>query len=181
MNVSTTEMMDVEPHQERQRRLEIPLSLTRASFGDGGVDEMRAALTTTIMMRIMKIHTSNCLNAQLATASTMNEIGATPVTPPWSRSRRALGPTGGHSHVSLSPITPGLRASSSLTLNTIFISPDRRWLMHHRQQRISADQAHGGEQHRMIATLPTLVFEHAEVERDHGADEHFRPGIDLPA
>ena len=55
------------------------------------------------------------------TASRMNEMSATPVTPYVSKPS-ALGPT---ESPALSPVqsamTPGLRASSSLTLKTIFM------------------------------------------------------------
>src|SRR5688572_7670288 len=76
----------------------------------------------TIMMRIRKIQTSSVdWIAGSVTARTMNEIRATPVTPYVSKPS-AVGPT---ESPALSPtqsaITPGLRASSSLILNTTFI------------------------------------------------------------
>ncbi len=74
------------------------------------------------MMRITKIQTSSwTFTWSSFTASTMNEMSATPVTPYVSKPS-ALGPT---ESPALSPvqsaITPGLRASSSFTLNTIFM------------------------------------------------------------
>src|SRR5215203_4352684 len=79
-------------------------------------------LATTIMTRIMKIHTSSCTwTVSFETAVRMNVINATPVTP-YVSNPSALGPT---ESPALSPvqsaITPGLRASSSFTLKTIFI------------------------------------------------------------
>src|SRR6266566_6356236 len=76
----------------------------------------------TIMTRIAKIQTSSwtCTSGWW-TASRMNEISATPVTP-YVSNPSALGPT---ESPALSPVqsamTPGLRASSSLILKTIFI------------------------------------------------------------
>src|SRR5919109_2997400 len=77
---------------------------------------------STIMMRIRKIHTSSVAwMAGSVTASTMKEISATPVTPYVSKPS-AVGPT---ESPALSPaqsaMTPGLRASSSLILKTIFM------------------------------------------------------------
>ena len=76
----------------------------------------------TIMTRIAKIQTSSwtCTSGWW-TARRMNEISATPVTP-YVSNPSALGPT---ESPALSPVqsamTPGLRASSSLILKTIFI------------------------------------------------------------
>ena len=83
------------------------------------------ALDTSIITRITKIHTSNCTcRFGSFTPSRMNVISATPVTPYVSKPS-AEGPT---ESPALSPvqsaITPGLRASSSLILNTIFIKSD---------------------------------------------------------
>src|SRR5213082_542098 len=77
------------------------------------------------MMRITKIHTRSCTcTLGSCTASRMKEMSATPVTPYVSKPS-ALGPT---ESPALSPtqsaITPGLRASSSLMLKTIFIRSD---------------------------------------------------------
>src|SRR5438552_13515355 len=77
---------------------------------------------TIIMTRIAKIHTSNCtLTSGSWTPSRMNEISATPVTP-YVSNPSALGPT---ESPALAPVqsamTPGLRASSSLILNTTFM------------------------------------------------------------
>src|SRR5437867_4277818 len=79
-------------------------------------------LATIMRTRIVKIHTRSCTcTAGSRTASKMNEMRATPVTPYVSKPS-ALGPT---ESPALSPvqsaITPGLRASSSLILKTIFI------------------------------------------------------------
>ena len=79
-------------------------------------------LVTTIMMRIMKIQTNSWIwIVGFAMASRMNTMSATPVTPYVSKPS-AVGPT---ESPALSPvqsaITPGLRASSSLMLNTIFM------------------------------------------------------------
>ncbi len=76
----------------------------------------------TIITRIAKIQTSSCTcTSGVWTASRMNEISATPVTP-YVSNPSALGPT---ESPALSPVqsamTPGLRASSSLILKTIFI------------------------------------------------------------
>src|SRR6266576_4378300 len=76
----------------------------------------------TIITRIAKIHTSSwTLTSGSCTPSKMNEISATPVTP-YVSNPSALGPT---ESPALSPVqsamTPGLRASSSLILKTIFI------------------------------------------------------------
>src|SRR6185312_7430296 len=84
-----------------------------------------APLATIMTTRITKIHTRSCTcTVGSFTASTMNVIRATPVTPYVSKPS-ALGPT---ESPALSPvqsaITPGLRASSSLMLNTIFIKSD---------------------------------------------------------
>jgi hypothetical protein len=73
-------------------------------------------------MRIAKIHTSSCTcTVGSLTASRMKLISATPVTPYVSKPS-AVGPT---ESPALSPVqsamTPGLRASSSLMLKTIFI------------------------------------------------------------
>src|SRR5690242_1817153 len=81
-----------------------------------------APLATIITTRITKIHTRSCTcTAGSFTASTINVMSATPVTPYVSKPS-ALGPT---ESPALSPvqsaITPGLRASSSLILKTIFI------------------------------------------------------------
>ncbi len=75
-----------------------------------------------IITRIAKIHTSSCTCTDGSfTASRMNVMSATPVTPYVSKPS-ALGPT---LSPALSPvqsaITPGLRASSSLMLKTIFM------------------------------------------------------------
>ena len=77
------------------------------------------------MMRITKIQTSSWTwTLGSCTASRMNEISATPVTPYVSKPS-AVGPT---ESPALSPVqsamTPGLRASSSLMLKTIFIRSD---------------------------------------------------------
>ncbi len=77
---------------------------------------------TIIMTRIAKIHTSSCtLTSGSCTPSRMNEISATPVTP-YVSNPAALGTT---ESPALSPVqsamTPGLRASSSLILKTIFM------------------------------------------------------------
>src|SRR5712692_1400883 len=79
-------------------------------------------LATIMRTRIVKIHTRSCTcTAGSFTASRMNEMRATPVTPYVSKPS-ALGPT---ESPALSPvqsaITPGLRASSSLMLKTIFM------------------------------------------------------------
>ena len=79
-------------------------------------------LATIIITRMTKIHTSSCTcTFGSDTASRMNEMSATPVTPYVSKPS-ALGPT---ESPALSPVqsamTPGLRASSSLMLKTIFI------------------------------------------------------------
>jgi len=79
-------------------------------------------LATIIRTRIAKIHTRSCTcTAGCLTASRMNEIRATPVTP-YVSNPSALGPT---ESPALSPVqsamTPGLRASSSLMLNSIFM------------------------------------------------------------
>src|SRR5437867_8894335 len=79
-------------------------------------------LATIISTRIVKIHTSSCTcTAGSFTASRMNEMRATPVTP-YVSNPSALGPT---ESPALSPVqsamTPGLRASSSLMLKTIFM------------------------------------------------------------
>src|SRR6266511_1979932 len=79
-------------------------------------------LATIMRTRIVKIHTRSCTcTAGSLTASKMNEMRATPVTPYVSKPS-ALGPT---ESPALSPVqsamTPGFRASSSLMLNTIFI------------------------------------------------------------
>src|SRR6185295_11439875 len=79
-------------------------------------------LAMIIITRITKIHTSSdTLISAAGTASRMNEISATPVTPYVSKPS-ALGPT---ESPALSPVqsamTPGLRASSSLMLKTIFM------------------------------------------------------------
>ena len=84
-----------------------------------------SALDTSIITRITKIHTSNCTcKFGSFTPSRMNVINATPVTP-YVSNPSADGPT---ESPALSPvqsaITPGLRASSSLILNTIFIKSD---------------------------------------------------------
>ena len=81
-----------------------------------------SAEAMTIMMRIAKIQTSSwTCTAGSVTASRMNVMSATPVTPYVSKPS-AEGPT---ESPALSPVqsamTPGLRASSSLILNTIFI------------------------------------------------------------
>ena len=73
-------------------------------------------------MRMLKIQTSNCTwTIGSFTASRMNEISATPVTPYVSKPS-ADGPT---ESPALSPVqsamTPGFRASSSLILKAIFI------------------------------------------------------------
>ena len=74
------------------------------------------------MTRITKIHTRSWTwTTSCATASTMKEMRATPVTP-YVSNPSALGPT---ESPALSPVqsamTPGLRASSSLMLKTIFM------------------------------------------------------------
>src|SRR6266545_960842 len=79
-------------------------------------------LATIMRTRIVKIHTRSCTcTAGSLTASRMNEMRATPVTPYVSKPS-ALGPT---ESPALSPVqsamTPGLRASSSLMLKTIFM------------------------------------------------------------
>src|SRR6185312_2799304 len=84
-----------------------------------------APLATIMTTRITKIHTKSwTCTAGSFTASTMNVMSATPVTPYVSKPS-ALGPT---ESPALSPvqsaITPGLRASSSLMLNTIFIKSE---------------------------------------------------------
>ncbi len=76
----------------------------------------------TITMRIAKIQTRSWICVVgFETARRMNEMSATPVTPYVSKPS-ADGPT---ESPALSPvqsaITPGLRASSSLILKTIFI------------------------------------------------------------
>src|SRR6266516_453961 len=76
-------------------------------------------------MRMLKIQTSNCTwTIGSFTASKMNEISATPVTPYVSKPS-AVGPT---ESPALSPvqsaITPGFFGSSSGSLNTIFIRSD---------------------------------------------------------
>ena len=76
----------------------------------------------TMTMRIMKIQTRSwTCTVGLLTASRMNEMSATPVTPYVSKPS-ADGPT---ESPALSPVqsamTPGFRASSSLILKTIFI------------------------------------------------------------
>src|SRR5579862_3373232 len=81
-----------------------------------------SALDTSIITRITKIHTSNCTcTLGSFTPRRMNVISATPVTP-YVSNPSADGPT---ESPALSPvqsaITPGLRASSSLILKTIFI------------------------------------------------------------
>src|SRR5206468_12361312 len=84
-----------------------------------------APLVSTMSTRIMKIHTRSwtCTAGSL-TARRMKEISATPVTPYVSKPS-ALGPT---ESPALSPVqsamTPGLRASSSLMLKTIFMRSD---------------------------------------------------------
>src|SRR3954447_1083538 len=77
---------------------------------------------STIITRIMKIQTRSCTWMDGSwTASMMNEMSATPVTPYVSKPS-AVGPT---ESPALSPVqsamTPGFRASSSLILNTTFI------------------------------------------------------------
>ncbi len=77
------------------------------------------------MIRMAKIQTRSwtCTTGS-GTASRMNEISATPVTP-YVSNPSAVGPT---ESPALSPvqsaITPGFRASSSLILKTIFIRSD---------------------------------------------------------
>jgi hypothetical protein len=82
-------------------------------------------LDTSIITRMTKIHTSSCTcTVGSFTPSRMNVISATPVTP-YVSNPSAEGPT---ESPALSPvqsaITPGLRASSSLILKTIFIRSD---------------------------------------------------------
>src|SRR5262249_60481111 len=82
-----------------------------------------APLAKIMMMRITKIHTRSCTCTSCwGTATRMNAISATPVTPYVSKPS-AVGPT---ESPALSPVQsamkPGLRASSSLMLQTIVIS-----------------------------------------------------------
>src|SRR5262245_41260249 len=89
---------------------------------DAWLTKYGAPQATTMSTRIMKIHTRSwTCTAGSRTASRMKEMSATPVTP-YVSNPSALGPT---ESPALSPVqsamTPGLRASSSLMLKTIFI------------------------------------------------------------
>src|SRR6478609_8790461 len=91
-------------------------------FCTASLIQYESTLTTTMVMRMAKIQTSSWTwVAGSLIATKMKLISATPVTPYVSKPS-ALGPT---ESPALSPtqsaITPGLRASSSLTLKTIFI------------------------------------------------------------
>ena len=94
----------------------------KLAFAQAAFNRYDTPLAITIMMRITKIQTRSwtCTRGSV-TATRMNEISATPVTPYVSKPS-ALGPT---ESPALSPvqsaITPGFRASSSLMLKTIFI------------------------------------------------------------
>src|SRR5437879_2257121 len=109
-----------------------------------------------ITMRITKIHTSNWIcKVGFLTASKMKVINATQVTPYVSKPS-ALGPT---ESPALSPVqsamTPGLRASSSLILKTIFI----------KSEQMSA----------ILVKMPPAMRRAAapsEVEHDHDGDKN---------
>ncbi len=124
--VIATDTIDVSQTSELSGASKFILSTSRyLPFATLSLMKYDRPLATIIMMRITKIQTSSSTCTVTAgTASTMNEIRATPVTPYVSKPS-ALGPT---ESPALSPVqsamTPGLRASSSLMLNTIFIRSD---------------------------------------------------------
>ena len=73
-----------QPHQPGQRRLEVHLRRVAVAAPSAIASLIRyeTPLAMTIMMRITKIQTSSCTcTVGSATASRMNEISATPVTP----------------------------------------------------------------------------------------------------
>ncbi len=91
-------------------------------FAQAAFSRYDAPLAMTPVTRMTKIHTSSWTwIVGLVTATRMNEMSATPVTP-YVSNPSALGPT---ESPALSPVqsamTPGFRASSSLMLKTIFI------------------------------------------------------------
>src|SRR5262245_28124828 len=121
--VSTTDTIEVNHTSEVSGASKF-MRLAAPYFARATVSLMRydTPLATIIRTRMVKIHTSSCTcTAGSLTASRMNEIRATPVTP-YVSNPSALGPT---ESPALSPVqsamTPGLRASSSLMLNTIFM------------------------------------------------------------
>src|SRR5215475_2463905 len=123
MYVSATETIDVS-----QTRLVsgtskfIRVALPYRAPASASFTMYDAPLAKIMMMRITKIHTRSCTwTSCWGTATRMNAISATPVTPYVSKPS-AVGPT---ESPALSPVqsamTPGLRASSSLMLKTIFM------------------------------------------------------------
>src|SRR5215471_11601488 len=122
-NVIPTETSDVSQTSEVSGASKFILSaLPYRLFATASFKKYDKPLAMIIMTRMAKIHTRSwTCTASPRTAKRMNVMSATPVTPYVSKPS-ALGPT---ESPALSPvqsaITPGLRASSSLILKTIFI------------------------------------------------------------
>jgi hypothetical protein len=117
-NVTAIDRMDADPHEARERRLEVDLVLAGVlRAGDHGIADVgHDRGEDHEHAHHEDPHEERGLDARARTASAMNEISATPVTPYVSKPS-AVGPT---ESPALSPVqsamTPGLRGIVLLDL-----------------------------------------------------------------
>src|SRR5215212_9023394 len=121
--VTPTERIDVSHTSDVSGASKFILSaLPKRAFATASLMKYETAEVMIMRTRMTKIQTSSCTcTVGLVTARRMNVMSATPVTP-YVSNPSAVGPT---ESPALSPtqsaMTPGLRASSSLMLKTIFM------------------------------------------------------------